>query len=643
MSVKLRITLVTALLLLVVSIVVSIYTLRAQQKELYLESRKRVTLALSMLAEMTERPLSNDDRAALWDIADGAARGQPQRVCVADRHGIVLADSEHKLYDRTLPAVRDVARTGKTQIARTDDLLGGAAPVRDYQGRLSGIVYVSFSARPMDEANAQVIRKVVIFALCLTGFGAIVAYLLGFYFSAALTPLLAAIRRTADRDYQTSVRRTGVSELDEIGLAFDRMTGLVGSEMQNLETLNRLAQDLMAAKTLEQFADLLGAACRTLVDGSASLLVGDPRMGVLELAGAEPPKRRVTNEHAAFLAVNERRPVSIGEDQDLPRDTQIAADMTFGSGVVAPLITPDQDAIGVLAVEFTARDRSLPDRQDETTVMAVANLAAPILATLVRTGTQEKAMTALSEILLPEKLPQPEGLEIYADFRAAEVSSGLGGDYYDVFALGADTWGIAIGDVSGKGLDAGRYTAMTKYVVRSFAMEYRSPAETLSHTDEALSSQMEEMRFVTLFYGIVDVKHRTLSYCCAGHLPGLLYRAASDDVAELSAGGGLVGSTMPGTTAEFGQETIDLAPGDTLLLYTDGIIEARSGNEEYGPQRLTAVLRANARRSLKNIAAAVMNDVCDFAQNLLRDDVTMVLLRLADESGEKTTVLGGAE
>jgi sigma-B regulation protein RsbU (phosphoserine phosphatase) len=154
----------------------------------------------------------------------------------------------------------------------------------------------------------------------------------------------------------------------------------------------------------------------------------------------------------------------------------------------------------------------------------------------------------------------------------------------------------------------------------------------MSHTDEALSAQMSEARFVTLFFCIFDPKHQTIAYCCAGHLPGLLYRAESDDFTELSVGGGAVGMGS-GATLLYEQDTIRLKQGDTLLLYTDGISEAaQRGHEEYGLERLEGVLRANARRSLKNIAGAVMDDVREFAQNVARDDMTLVLLRLSDES-----------
>ena len=634
MSVKLRITLVTALLLLFLSIVVTIYTLRAQQAELRRESVRRVELALSMLSEMSSPALSIGDVLVLADVADRAARGQPERVVIADVRGIVLVDSRHELYDRHLPAIDRVVRTRRPYIGRTDRLWEGAEFVRDYRGLPEGVVYVAFSARPADAASAEIVRRVAVFALVLTGIGTLIAYLLGFYFSRALAPILSAIRRTEAGDFDVSVPETGTTELDEIGQSFERMTSLVGSEMRNLTTLNRLATDLMAAGTLQQFANLLRDACRALVDGKALLLFGDPRTGIVELAGAEPGKLATTSTDAAFLAVNERRAMSIGEHTDMDPGNKVAGTIAFASGVIAPLITPYRTAVGAVAVEFDPSLRPSPDRQDETAVMAVANLAAPILTMLAQTWTQQEAVAALTEILVPEEVPQPEGLEVFAMSEPAEVSSGLGGDYFDVLELGEGRWGVAIGDVSGKGLEAGRYTAMTKYVVRSFALEYEAPAETISHANVALSAQMEEMRFVTLFYCVVDTKSQALTYCCAGHLPGLLYSAATDEITELEAGGGFVGSAPE---MVYTDERVEMRPGDIVVLYTDGVIEARHNRDEYGLDRLQAMIRANSRKSLKNMGKAIVEDVRTFAENVLRDDLTMVLLRLAEppeEGGE---------
>ncbi|MBI2844198.1 MAG: SpoIIE family protein phosphatase [Armatimonadetes bacterium] len=588
---------------------------------------RKVELALSMLSELTEPSLVPGDTVRLGNIADRVAKGEPERVMVADRQGVIIADSKHELYDRTIAAIRTVKQSGRRNIARKGNIWEGAAPVRDYRGLMAGIVYVTFSTRPMDQALMESTKAVLTFAGVAILLGILVAYGLGRYLSASLVPLLAGIRRTASGNFQSSIPRTGMIELDEIGQAFNWMSGLVGRQVQILETLNQLATSLTAAKTLEQFDSALHSACSTLVEGSAFLLSGDPRTGVLTLLAEERPMRRVTRTGAAFLAANERRAIRIGRNAELQPGYEVAEGVNLDSGIVAPLVTPYGETVGVLVAQFDPVQRSSPDEQNEAAVLAVANLAAPILATLVRSWTQEKVLETLKEVLLPEAVPQPEGLELFACFEPAEAPSEFGGDYYDVLPLGEHIWGFAIGDVTGHGLDAGRYTAMAKYVVRSFALEYRSPAKTISQADKALAAQMDELHFVTILFAVLNVREQNLTYCCAGHPPGLLYSPASESFRELQAGGGLIGY---GLSTRFEEETVNIQTGDLLLLYTDGILEARLGNEQYGMERLKAVVSDNARRSLKNIARAVTDDVRNFTGNLVRDDMALLLVRVVE-------------
>lgn len=620
---------VTALFLACASVVISISAYRVERAELTAESRRRVELALSMLSDMAAPPLLQGDVLALADIVDRVVQGQPERVIIADRQGGVLADSRHERYGERLPFLRTVTASGERRIVRTDGLWQGAAPVRDYRGRFTGIVYVTFPSGRMDQALAQVTRTVLIFAVGSILLGALVAYLLGRYLSASLLPLLAGIRRTAGGDFLSTIPRTGTAELDEIGGSFNRMAQVIGGQVQDLSVLNLLTAGLMMAESLEEFSDRLADACSALLGGKALLLCGDPQVGVVSLVGEEQLIRRVLPASAAFVAVNERRAISIGRGSEMGPGYEVVEDVTLDCGIVAPLITTDRRTVGILVVEFNAGERPSPDSQEEVTVLAVANLAAPILAALVRSWTQEKAVAALRHILLPEDLPQPVGLEVYAYYEPAETTSGLGGDYYDVLHLGDDLWGLAIGDVSGKGLEAGRSTAMTKYVVRSFALEYRSPAKTIAQADRALTAQMGESEFVTIFFAVIDAGSRTLTYCNAGHPSGLLHSSASGGLETLEVGGGVVGF---GQTGEFEEETVQLQVGDLLVLCTDGVLEARHENDEYGLERLGAVIQANAGRTLKNIAKAITEDVRTFTGNLIRDDMALLLARVTEMS-----------
>lgn len=625
MSIKLRITLITAAFLAFALVAMSVFSYREQREHLRASSLRKVELALSMLSQTASPYLRQGDILELAYIADQTALGQPVRVCVADRHGIILADSDHELYGESLPAIKAAMRTGRRYVSSSGGILRGASAAREQYEPPAGYVYVELSTEPMSQTLREVRRSAIVFAIASIALAVLVAYATGRHVSRSLSPLLQGIRSTAGGAFEATIPTTGMTELDEIGRALNKMARLVGRQVQDLATFNELAAKLSASGTPEQFAATLDETCRSLLPASASLLLGDPTTGATVLVNGEPPNRRVTPECAAFRAVDERRSLIIGRSGELAPGAQVAEGVRVASAVVVPMTSPDKDPVGVLAVVFEPEQRPTPARRDVETVTAVANQAGPVLAALTRSWSSQKAVGALREILLPEAIPQPSGLEVFGYFEPAEAEFGLGGDYYDVLQVTDDVWAFAIGDVSGKGLDAGRYTAMTKYVIRSYALEYRSPAKAMAHAERTLAVQMGEPHFVTVFLGAIDTVRDTLTYCCAGHIPGILHSPESGETRELREGGGLVGF---GLSPAYTEETTPLRPGDVLLLCTDGITEARRNSEEYGLDRLKGVLRANAHGSLEEIATNVREDVRAFSGNIARDDITLLLARV---------------
>ncbi len=627
MSVRFRITLVTALFLAATTLVLSIFAVRSQTRNLNREAIRRGRMALLMLSEMTTPALRDGDILALAGMADNAVEGQLHQVMIADRWGSVLADSEHRHYGQTDDLIVNAIKNRRPSIRREDGFWVGASPINDQNGERIGAVYIAYSTRNTDAALASTKRTVAAVTLLAILLGTLVAYGIGRYISGSLAPLLASIRIATSGSFDSRVNPTGMVELDEIGQAFNRMTELVGREIQVLATLNRLTAGLMAAETMPQFQGALRSACSSLVGGEAILMTGDPHSGAVRLESEEGHTKRVGQESAAFIAADEVRAIRVGRDSELPAGYAVAHGITMQSGIVAPLVTPSREIVGVMAVVFEPDQKPSPDAQDEAAVLAMAALVAPILAALERNWTQERSLEALRQMLLPEALPQPEGLEVFATSEPTETPSGFGGDYYDILQLGEHEWGFAIGDVTGHGLDAGRYTAMAKYVVRSFVLEYHSPAKTIAQADKILASQMSEMHFVTIFLATLDSRTRELVYCCGGHPPGLWYSRAKRSYQELRTGGGLIGY---GLTDSFGEERIQLEPGDMLVLCTDGILEATRNGEEYGMDRLKSIVSAYADRSLGDIAAAVMENVRAFAHNLVRDDMALLLVRVAE-------------
>jgi sigma-B regulation protein RsbU (phosphoserine phosphatase) len=225
--------------------------------------------------------------------------------------------------------------------------------------------------------------------------------------------------------------------------------------------------------------------------------------------------------------------------------------------------------------------------------------------------------------LLPNVLPTIPGIEI----SAANISSKqVGGDYYDVIPATRNRHVIAIGDVSGKGTPASLLMANLQATIRALVPLDLPLAELTGRVNDLMCQNTGGNKFVTFFWGLLDPSERTLSYVNAGHnYPYLMH--ADGGVNRLEKGGMILG-VLP-TVLPYEQETIQLHPGDCLVLFTDGVSEAMSRDaEEYGESRLEAVLRRSFRSSAPEVVAAIHQDVLHHAQGAQQsDDITMMVIR----------------
>jgi serine phosphatase RsbU (regulator of sigma subunit) len=240
---------------------------------------------------------------------------------------------------------------------------------------------------------------------------------------------------------------------------------------------------------------------------------------------------------------------------------------------------------------------------------------------------QERARIAqtLQESLLPPDLPEIPGTEIAARYRAAVETAEVGGDFYDVFEAGPRTWGVALGDVSGKGVDAAAVTSLGRHTLRAAALTSKRPAEILSILNTALLEQTEHDRFCTAVYGELRPRFGRLvaTVACAGHPPPYVVR--SDGTVEaLPCAGTLLGIVQD---IELADVTVELGFGDKIVFYTDGVIEARSeSGEMFGDQRFERLLRDSATRGVNAAADQITNAVIDFQSGRPRDDVALVVV-----------------
>jgi len=233
---------------------------------------------------------------------------------------------------------------------------------------------------------------------------------------------------------------------------------------------------------------------------------------------------------------------------------------------------------------------------------------------------------ALQASLLPAKLPHDvPGLEFAAAYIGATQFQEISGDFYDVFKAG-DGWGIAVGDVCGKGQDAAAMTAAARHAIRAFATVHDTPADVLAAANEVLVAEDYDDRFVTASLAFLRQRGSRvqvqLSSC--GHPGPAVVRA--DGRVEILEGDGLPLGLFD--DAEPGRLELELHKGDVLFFYTDGVTEARGADLSFFEDRLSDALAAVAGRSATEIVRAVQELVTSFSSGELKDDVTILAVRV---------------
>jgi sigma-B regulation protein RsbU (phosphoserine phosphatase) len=230
--------------------------------------------------------------------------------------------------------------------------------------------------------------------------------------------------------------------------------------------------------------------------------------------------------------------------------------------------------------------------------------------------------------LLPKENPHVAGFDIAGVcIPAYEV----GGDYYDFVDLGETKIGIAIGDVSGKGVPAAIYMTLTKGILQSHAEENISPKNVLSKVNRLMYKTIEKNSFVSMFYAIIDLQTKKIRYSRAGHNPVILAGLRDDKQEFLTPKGVALGLDDGGVFDSVLEEReFDLRSGDILVFYTDGFTEARNtAGEEFTETRLLKSVAEAKGRSAEEIIGIVVNDARKFSGEAdQHDDMTMVVVKV---------------
>jgi serine phosphatase RsbU (regulator of sigma subunit) len=299
-------------------------------------------------------------------------------------------------------------------------------------------------------------------------------------------------------------------------------------------------------------------------------------------------------------------------------------------GITAVLLMPltaGTQVVGIMALgrtgdgrEFLPSDVELAEDLARRVGIAVDN------ARLYE--ERSRVARALQQSLLPPLLPEIPGVEIAARYRPTGAGNLVGGDFYDVFQDGDANWAVVVGDVAGIGAEAAAITGVARYTVRAVAMHEYRPSEVLRALNDAILRQRPDERFCTAVYLRLELQpdgaRAVLS--CGGHPPPLVLRADGRVEVVEAALGNLLGLFED---VHLSDAVVRLRPGDAVILYTDGVIEARRPDGSlFGQDRLVELVRRQTGTSAETMARRIESAVLADHPDRPTDDVAIVVLRV---------------
>jgi serine phosphatase RsbU (regulator of sigma subunit) len=447
----------------------------------------------------------------------------------------------------------------------------------------------------------------------------------------ALLAALAGQLAVAVQNAQLHEQATRLGEEREAALAAERaaarrIRALYEVSRSFAQSL-RLDETLAAlARTVVEVLDLDAAVVRMPDDRREQLL---PRAVHVRDAPFAEPVRTILAQPVPFGQRNvqrlfrERRAFRLGPGRSRGEQFLPALVPFLEKGwtaAIVPVALPNEVVASLGVFSFRPGDPISQETVEAAT--ALAGQAALAIDNARLYQQQKQFADTMQRSLLPRSRPVIEGLEVGEVYEpSARVD--VGGDVYDFLALEDGRLAVVLGDVTGHGVDATADMAMAKFVFRSLAREHSEPADFLASANDVICSEIGPGKFISMSYVVVDGRSGRVSGASAGHpAPRIVLPDGSTRPLEAH---GLVLGIDGGQ--EYSESHADLPPGAALVLFTDGVIEARRSGELYGDDRLDALLAERHELPARSLAAAVAEDAREFAGGDLSDDLAVVVIR----------------
>jgi sigma-B regulation protein RsbU (phosphoserine phosphatase) len=300
--------------------------------------------------------------------------------------------------------------------------------------------------------------------------------------------------------------------------------------------------------------------------------------------------------------------------------------------IAVQLLCGDGRRLPVLVNSVLKRDAAGQPQLVRTAVFDATERRAyeeELLSARRRAEESEARATALARTLqatfLPPAIVAPPGLDVGGAYRPAGDGSEVGGDFYDVFETGRGTWAVVLGDVCGKGLAAAVVTSLARYTLRAEALRTPYPSAVLASLHDVLVRYHPE-QFCTAVFVALDrtAEGQRLTVSSGGHhLP--IRRRADGTVDTIGETGTILGML---DTPRLTDTTTTLQPGDTIVLYTDGVTEGRRDRQFFDDDRLLGAIAKGGEVSAQELADNIVAEVLDFQRGIARDDIAVVVIKV---------------
>ncbi|HUP33704.1 MAG TPA: SpoIIE family protein phosphatase [Gaiellaceae bacterium] len=422
----------------------------------------------------------------------------------------------------------------------------------------------------------------------------------------------------------------------------DREAALA-SELEKTKRLNALyeiSRSFAQTLSLQRTLDVLAASIVTLLGVDAAVIRTPDERGVELIARTVKVNDEYVDE-AAHALLSRPQPLArrelldlLGRSEPLVLDAEGAEELGGALALLAPFlrkgssvavipIVASGELLATLTIVSLHPGRPVTGEIAET-ALSIAGQAALAIDKARLYGQQKAFADTMQRALLPRAAPELPGLEL-GDVYESAARVEVGGDVYDYLTLGDGRLAVVLGDVTGHGVDATADMAMAKYVFRSLAREHPDPGAFLAAANDVVSSEIAPGRFITMVELVVDAVEGNVACASGGHpQPRLVLPDGA--VEGIPAQGLALGIDAP---QDYPVVTVDFPPGAIVVAYTDGVVEARRGGEQFGIGRLDALLAESRELPPQEIAEAALAACREWTEGELTDDFAVVVIKRA--------------